>query len=74
MLFRRITAALSYGIPAVLCLAAAFWAGSQHNPLAGLFGFVPFFMAAAFLMIYGLKKIRQPGEAEEEGRDDSRRA
>lgn len=61
---------LGYGIPSLIMLAAAFWAGAQKDPVMGMLGFVPFFMASAFLAIQGFKKLKGSSEEPGENRDE----
>lgn len=65
MSFRKLGIAAGYGVPALILLSLAFWAGGQADPMAGMLGFVPFFMGAAFLVIYGHKKIMKQDEFKE---------
>ncbi len=51
---------LSYGIPGLVLLALAFWAGSQQDPTLGMLGFVSFFMGGMFLLIHGYQKVFGP--------------
>lgn len=62
MNFRKVGVAAGYGVPAFVLLLLAFWAGGQADPMAGMLGFVPFFMGSAFLVIYGHKKIMKQDE------------
>lgn len=65
MSFRKLGIAAGYGVPALVFLFLAFWAGGQADPMAGMLGFVPFFMGSAFLVIYGHKKIVNKDESKD---------
>ncbi len=62
MSFRKLGVAAGYGVPALVLLLLAFWAGGQSDPMAGMLGFVPFFMGSMFLFIYGHKKVMKKDE------------
>lgn len=65
MNLRKLGIILGYGVPALVLLGMAFWAGAQADPFMGMVGFVPFFMASAFLVIYGHKKLMKPDDSNE---------
>ena len=62
---RIVLAVTGYWLPGALLMIVAFWAGAQKDPTMGMLGFVPFFMMASFLFIYGWKKIK--GEEKNNG-------
>jgi|GEM_PF-2644402 len=46
----------------ILLIAMAFWAGTQADPMWGMAGFLPFFMAGTLLIIRTVEKIRKRRE------------